>query len=58
MVMSKKPDKSKRADRLHIVAESKRDGKLRIGDQEHAEAMEFARRSFRKYASTYKALAK
>ena len=32
--------------------------KLSPYDPKHAEAMEFARRSFRKYADTYKALAK
>jgi hypothetical protein len=29
-----------------------------LENPKHAEAMEFARRSFRKYADTYKALAK
>ena len=56
--MNKKPRKSKKADRLHVVAERKRGSKLRADDPKHAEAMKFARRSFQKYVETYKALAK
>ena len=56
--MSKKPSKSKKTDPSHVVAESGRGGKLRPDDPKRAEAIEFARRSFRKYVDTYKALSK
>jgi putative addiction module antidote len=45
-------------DKLHVVEQTERGMKLTPYDPKHAEAMEFARRSFRKYADTYKALAK
>jgi putative addiction module antidote len=45
-------------DKLHIVEQTERGLKLTPYDPKHAEAMEIARRSFRKYADTYKALAK
>jgi putative addiction module antidote len=45
-------------DKLHIVEQPERGLKLTPYDPKHAEAMEIARRSFRKYADTYKALAK
>jgi putative addiction module antidote len=50
--------KLKEGDKLHIVEQTERGIKLSPYDPKHAEAMEFARRSFRKYADTYKALAK
>jgi hypothetical protein len=56
--MSKKPPTSKNADKLPVVAESERGSKLHSDNTKHVKAMEFARRSFRKYADTYKALAK
>ncbi|MGO9744269.1 MAG: AbrB/MazE/SpoVT family DNA-binding domain-containing protein [Roseiarcus sp.] len=45
-------------DRLHIVEAADRVLKLSPYDPTHARAMEIARRSFRDYANTYKALAK
>ena len=45
-------------DKLHVVEQTERGIKLSPYDPKHAEAMEFARRSFRKYADAYKALAK
>jgi putative addiction module antidote len=45
-------------DQLHIVEQTERGLKLSPYDPKHAKAMEIARRSFRKYADTYKALAK
>jgi putative addiction module antidote len=45
-------------DKLHIVEQPERGLKLTPYDPKHAEAMEIARRSFRKYADTYRALAK
>ncbi|MFZ5690449.1 MAG: AbrB/MazE/SpoVT family DNA-binding domain-containing protein [Pseudomonadota bacterium] len=45
-------------DKLHIIEQTERGLKLTPYDPKHAEAMEIARRSFRKYADTYKALAK
>ncbi len=50
--------KLKEGDKLHIVEQTERGFKLSPYDPKHAEAMEIARRSFRKYADTYKALAK
>ena len=50
--------KLKEGDKFHIVEQTERGIKLSPYDPKHAEAMEFARRSFRKYADTYKALAK
>jgi len=50
--------KLKEGDKLHVVEQTERGFKLSPYDPKHAEAMEFARRSFRKYADTYKALAK
>jgi putative addiction module antidote len=47
----------KEGDRLHLVEQTERGIKLTPYDPKHAEAMEIARRSFRKYADTYKALA-
>lgn len=48
----------KEGDKLHVVEQTERGVKLTPYDPKHAEAMEIARRSFRKYADTYKALAK
>jgi putative addiction module antidote len=44
-------------DRLYVVEQTERGIKLSPYDPKHAKAMEIARRSFRKYADTYKALA-
>jgi putative addiction module antidote len=45
-------------DKLHVVEQTDRGLKLSPYDPKHARAMEIARRSFRKYADTYKVLAK
>ena len=45
-------------DKLYVVEQTERGIKLSPYDPKHAEAMDIARRSFRKYADTYKALAK
>jgi putative addiction module antidote len=50
--------KLKEGDKLHVVEQTERGLKLSPYDPKHAKAMEIARRSFRKYADTYKALAK
>jgi putative addiction module antidote len=50
--------KLKEGDKLHVVEQTERGFKLSPYDPKHAKAMEIARRSFRKYADTYKALAK
>jgi putative addiction module antidote len=50
--------KLKEGDKLHVVEQTERGLKLTPYDPKHAKAMEIARRSFRKYADTYKALAK
>jgi putative addiction module antidote len=50
--------KLKEGDKLHVVEQTERGIRLSPYDPKHAEAMEIARRSFRKYADTYKALAK
>ena len=50
--------KLKEGDKLHVVEQTERGIKLTPYDPKHAEAMEIARRSFRKHADTYKALAK
>jgi putative addiction module antidote len=50
--------KLKEGDKLHIVEQTERGIKLSPYDPKHAKAMEFARRSFREYADTYRALAK
>jgi putative addiction module antidote len=49
--------KLKEGDKLHVVEQTERGIKLSPYDPKHAEAMAIARRSFRKYADTYKALA-
>jgi putative addiction module antidote len=50
--------KLKEGDKLYVVEQTERGMKLSPYDPKHAKAMEIARRSFRKYADTYKALAK
>jgi putative addiction module antidote len=50
--------KLKEGDKLHIVEQTERGIRLSPYDPKHAKAMDIARRSFRKYADTYKALAK
>jgi putative addiction module antidote len=50
--------KLKEGDKLHVVEQTERGIKLSTYDPKHAKAMDIARRSFRKYADTYKALAK
>ena len=50
--------KLKEGDKLHVVEQTERGIKLSPYDPKHAQAMDIARRSFRKYADTYKALAK
>lgn len=49
--------KLKVGDKFHIVEQTERGIKLSPYDPKHAEAMDIARRSFRKYADTYKASA-
>jgi hypothetical protein len=53
--MTKKPRKQKESDKLRIDGLGTRS---RAQASKHPEAMRFARRSFRKCAETYKALAK
>jgi putative addiction module antidote len=48
----------KEGDRLFVVDAAERGLKLTPYDPKHAKALEIARRSFRDYANTYKALAK
>lgn len=50
--------KLQEGDKLHVVEQTERGVKLSPYDPKHAKAMEIARHSFRKYADTYKALAK
>ena len=50
--------KLKEGDNFHVIEQTERGIRLSPYDPKHAEGMEFARRSFRKYADTYKALAK
>jgi putative addiction module antidote len=50
--------KLKEGDKLYVVEHTERSIKLSPYDPKHAKAMEIARRSFRKYADTYNALAK
>ncbi len=45
-------------DKLHVVEQTERGLKLSPYDPKHAKAMEIARRSFRRFADTYRALAK
>jgi putative addiction module antidote len=50
--------KLKEGDTLHVVEQTERGLKLSPYDPKHAKAMEIARRAFRTYADTFKALAK
>lgn len=50
--------KLKEGDVLHVVEQTERGLKLTPYDPKHAKAMEIARRAFRNYADTFKALAK
>ncbi len=50
--------KLKEGDQLHVVEQTERGLKLTPCDPKHTKAMEIARKSFRTYADTYKALAK
>jgi putative addiction module antidote len=50
--------KLREGDKLHVIEQTERGIKLTPYNPKHARAMEFARRSFRKYADAYKALAK
>ena len=50
--------KLKEGDKLHIVEQTERGIKLSPYNPKHAKAMEIARRAFRNYADTFKALAK
>ena len=45
-------------DKLYVVEQTERGVRLSPYDPKHAKAMSIARRSFKKYADTYKALAK
>jgi putative addiction module antidote len=48
----------KEGDLLHVIEQPERGLKLTPYDPKHAKAMEIARRAFRTYADTFKALAK
>jgi putative addiction module antidote len=50
--------KLKVGDTLHVVEQTERGVKLSTYDPRHAKALEIARRAFRKYSDTFKALAK
>ena len=50
--------KLKEGDKLYVVEQTERGVQLSPYDPKHAKAMEIARRGFRKYADTFKALAK
>jgi putative addiction module antidote len=50
--------KLKEGDKLRVIEQPERGMKLSPYDPKHAKAMEIARRSFGKYAETYKALSK
>ena len=45
-------------DKLHVVEQTERGLKLSPYDPKHAEGMAIARRSFKRYADTYRTLAK
>ena len=47
----------KEGDNLHVVEQTERGIRLSPYDPKHVKAMEIARRSFRTYGDTYKALA-
>ena len=48
----------KEGDKLYVVEETDRGIRLSPYNPKHVKAMEIARRSFRKYGDTYRALAK
>jgi len=48
----------KEGDKLHIIEQTERGLKLSPYDPHHAKALEIARKAFRDYADTFKALAK
>jgi putative addiction module antidote len=48
----------KEGDKLHVIEQTERGLKISPYDPKHAKAMEIARRAFRTYANTFKALAK
>ena len=50
--------KLQEGDKLQVVEQTERGLKLSPYDPKHAKAMEIARRAFREYADTFKALAK
>ena len=50
--------KLKVGDQLHVIEQTERGFKLSPYDLVHAKGMEIARRAFRTYANTFKALAK
>jgi putative addiction module antidote len=50
--------KLKEGDLLHVIEQPERGLKLTPYDPKHAKAMEIARRAFRTYADTFKALSK
>ena len=50
--------KLKEGDKLYAVEQTERGLKLTPYDPKHEKAMEIARRGFRKYADTFKVLAK
>ena len=50
--------KLQEGDKLHVVEQTERGLKLSPYDPKHAKAMEIARRAFREYADTFRALAK
>ena len=50
--------KLKEGDKLYAVEQTERGLKLTPYDPKHEKAMEIARRGFRKYADTFRALAK
>ncbi len=48
----------KPGDKLHVIEQTERGLKLSPYDPKHAKAMEIARKAFKTYADTFKALAK
>jgi putative addiction module antidote len=50
--------KLQEGDKLHVVEQTERGLKLSPYDPKHAKAMDIARRAFREYADTFRALAK
>ena len=50
--------KLQEGDKLHVIEQTERGLKLSPYDPKHAKAMEIARRAFREYADTFRALAK